>query len=240
MRPEPPGNGGVPHVPHVPPNFLRVLTTGVAIIDRELRNRGTGVQGRSAGIASSGSSANWIANRRGSGAAGIAAATVAVMRLIEHQSDADAIDLDSWADERDPAALVDAGLTDAEIAERLGITLAQLAEVLRGADMEGSRTGRVERALYARAIGYTRTAEKVLSNGQVVEYRETLDPDPAAARAWLQSRDPDRWAEKRTQEFRVVVDRLGTIRAASDNSPAVIEGEIEGGGVEGRPGGDGS
>lgn len=141
--------------------------------------------------------------------------------------------------------LADAGYTDREIGQQLGLSLAEVALQLGAGDLgSDAATARVERALYMRAVGYERQGEKVLSNGQVVAYTETVDPDTGAARAWLQSRDPDRWAEKRTQEFRVVVDRLGASLARS-----VIEGEIEspsigqeieGGVVSGRPGGGGS
>lgn len=68
---------------------------------------------------------------------------------------------------------------------------------------KGSADERVERSLYARAIGYTHDAVKIFNaNGvpMVVPYREHVAPDTTAAIFWLKNRRPDEWRDKQTQE----------------------------------------
>ena len=65
----------------------------------------------------------------------------------------------------------------------------------------------VQAALYKRAVGSERWRE-VASKLGVVMVREEVPADPAAAKLWLQARRPEQWAEKRTQEFRVIVARI--------------------------------
>ena len=84
-------------------------------------------------------------------------------------------------------------------------------------------------ALYRRATGgqvWRETLDKV---GEVRVIREELLPDVAAARKWLESRVPDAWAEKRTQEFRVIVARIDGaeregVSAAIEHDPHVTIG----------------
>lgn len=47
--------------------------------------------------------------------------------------------------------------------------------------------------LFNRAMGLTVTKQKVLSSGQVVEYREELPPDVRAMSFWLKCRSHSNW-----------------------------------------------
>jgi len=64
-------------------------------------------------------------------------------------------------------------------------------------------------ALYSRAVGYTRSKQVLNNKGDAVDLTEDLPPDTAAAVRWLASRRPDQWGEKRQEQVRVVIDRLG-------------------------------
>lgn len=58
---------------------------------------------------------------------------------------------------------------------------------------------RVERSLFARAVGYTFDSEKVFQfQGKVVraQTREHVPPDTTAAIFWLKNRRPSEWREK--------------------------------------------
>lgn len=63
-------------------------------------------------------------------------------------------------------------------------------------------------ALYKAATGGTVWVEKMDKFGQVIRLEQQVRPDVAAARKWLESRTPETWGEKRTQEFRVIVARI--------------------------------
>ena len=57
---------------------------------------------------------------------------------------------------------------------------------------------RVERSMYARAVGYTYDSVKILQNAGVplvVPYKEHVPPDVAAQKHWLGNRRPDKWRE---------------------------------------------
>lgn len=97
------------------------------------------------------------------------------------------------------------GATDAEVADFFGCnrrTLQrwqhdhpELAEAMKlGKEIPDSR---VERALYARAVGYDFEAVKIFCNkdGIVTEvpYLEHVPPDPKAAMQWLFNRRPNEW-----------------------------------------------
>ncbi|MCA0935583.1 hypothetical protein LCL85_08480 [Vibrio alginolyticus] len=47
--------------------------------------------------------------------------------------------------------------------------------------------------LFNRAMGVTVTKQKVLSSGQVVEYKEELPPDVRAMEFWLKCRSRNQW-----------------------------------------------
>lgn len=60
----------------------------------------------------------------------------------------------------------------------------------------------VERALYARAVGYTYTAVRFfVIEGEVEEheYLEHCPPDVGAAQFWLRNRRPDKWKDKQPE-----------------------------------------
>jgi hypothetical protein len=63
-------------------------------------------------------------------------------------------------------------------------------------------------ALYRAAVGGEVWEEKIDKFGQVNRVRREVLPDVAAARKWLEARQPETWGAKVTQEFRVVVARL--------------------------------
>lgn len=109
-----------------------------------------------------------------------------------------------------------AGLTDEEIAERLGIPLAAVTE---SPDVLGTlgpaHDERVARALYSRAVGITRWAEKLDKFGDVHRLREYVEPDARAGLAWLQARQRQAWGEQQSQGLRVVVVSLDAMRERS-------------------------
>jgi len=103
------------------------------------------------------------------------------------------------------------GLTDIEIAEMLGISLASLyrwkldhpafARVFKLG--KAAADDRVERSLYSRAIGYDYIAEKpaMTRHGQkTMQYRAHIPPDTAAAVWYLKNRRPDRWRDAHRHE----------------------------------------
>jgi hypothetical protein len=81
----------------------------------------------------------------------------------------------------------------------------------------------VQAALYARAVGYTRSRQVLDRTGNPVDITEDMPPDPGAAVKWLQARRAEQWGEKKTQEFRVIVARLGDAGPAISS---VIEGSL--------------
>jgi len=68
---------------------------------------------------------------------------------------------------------------------------------------------KVEAALYRRAVGTVTWSEKLDRFGEVRRLEADVLPDPAAARVWLERRNPERWADKRAPDVRVIVARLG-------------------------------
>jgi len=104
------------------------------------------------------------------------------------------------------------GATDEEIAEDFGIALSnfkkwrvkfpELEAALK--ENKAAADARMERSLYRRGIGYSYRAEKVVveslgnnggSEARVVEYTETMPPDPTSMIFWLKNRAPDRWRD---------------------------------------------
>src|SRR6516165_3335777 len=103
------------------------------------------------------------------------------------------------------------GMTDIEVADILGIGLATLyrwklehpglSRVFKLGKAEAD--DRVERTLYARAIGYDFIAEKpsMTRHGQkTMQYRAHIPPDTAAAVWYLKNRRPDRWRDAHRHE----------------------------------------
>lgn len=105
------------------------------------------------------------------------------------------------------ARMAGKGGTHAEIADALGLSLADFGEartLVEGFD-EALKLGerfaddRVENALYQSAVGYHLDTEKVFHNkGEIVRAptREFVKPDTTAAKFWLVNRRPDDWADK--------------------------------------------
>ena len=103
-----------------------------------------------------------------------------------------------------------AGFTDAEIADRLGLPLHAVTE---SPDVLGAlgpvHDERVARALYARAVGGIAWREQLDKFGDLHRLRESVEPDPKAALAWLQARQRDAWAAQASERVVVVVARAG-------------------------------
>lgn len=114
-------------------------------------------------------------------------------------------------------ALTREGATLQEVAERLGVARATvqnwmaahpafLAAVNQGREEADDR---VERALYARATGYTYDSEKIVTlnggegAGSMVErvpIKEHCPPDVTAQRYWLNNRRPAVWRDRQAVE----------------------------------------
>lgn len=101
------------------------------------------------------------------------------------------------------------GATDSEIASFFDVTHGTIVHwKLHCPDFAAAlRTGksladeRVERSLFARAVGFEHPAVKVFFNhktGEVVEhpYTEKYAPDTEACKFWLRNRRPDLWKER--------------------------------------------
>jgi hypothetical protein len=99
--------------------------------------------------------------------------------------------------------LAAAGLTDAQIAVVMGVSERQIynwkqteefASCLKNNGALANKA--VERSLFARAMGYSHPAVKIMQyEGQVIteDYTEHYPPDTAACFGWLYNREPDRW-----------------------------------------------
>jgi hypothetical protein len=120
--------------------------------------------------------------------------------------------------------LTQRGATADEVARALGISLDTLnawryarpefsAAFKLGRDAADER---VEASLYARAVGYRRTAFKVMQNdGQpiLVTYDENVPPDVAAAFIWLKNRRPHEWRD-RHEHISVKVNAVRSMSSA--------------------------
>lgn len=100
------------------------------------------------------------------------------------------------------------GATDQEVADVLRVDRATLyrwlAEhsELRDAMRLGKEPAddRVERALYARAVGYEFDTVKIMQDKGapvIVPYREHVPPDPTASLRWLLNRRPEAWRDRK-------------------------------------------
>ncbi|MGK7870776.1 hypothetical protein [Falsiroseomonas sp. E2-1-a20] len=96
---------------------------------------------------------------------------------------------------------------------------------------------RVQRSLFAKAIGYTHDAVKVLQHDGapvIVPYREHVAPDTTAAIFWLKNRRPKEWRDKQDQDLGTapnpIVVLLQQMRARALPVVLVVDGpatEIE-------------
>ena len=55
--------------------------------------------------------------------------------------------------------------------------------------------------LYQRAVGMTVIRQKVLNNGEIIDYQEQLPPETRAIEYWLQCRQRDKWSPKQKLEL---------------------------------------
>lgn len=103
------------------------------------------------------------------------------------------------------------GATDIELADFFGVhrdtihrwsqVYDQFSDALKAGKQAADE--RVERSLYAKAIGYSFDAVKIMQHdGAVIEapYREHVPPDTTAAIFWLKNRRPKDWRDKRDLE----------------------------------------
>jgi len=112
------------------------------------------------------------------------------------------------------AGMLNAGATDAEVCEALGITSATFYRWVR--DIPGFREAvtnskaaaiRVEASLYGRAVG--KAVKRVVTteaDGTVTERVEHLPADPRAQQLYLLNKAPDRWRNRTEHQLVVPVD----------------------------------
>ena len=104
------------------------------------------------------------------------------------------------------------GLTDKEIAEKMGINKSTLYEYKKkytdfaNALKENKRVAdaKVEQALYKNAIGYHYKEESMAPSGKIQEIRRYAKPQTSAQKMWLRNRQPDKWRDK--QEHKIEGD----------------------------------
>lgn len=103
------------------------------------------------------------------------------------------------------------GSTDEEIAHECGVDVRTLYrwrgkhEAFRQSLVWGKENcdERVERGLYARAVGYTYDAVKIFQNDGIpviVPFKEHVPPDVGAGKLWLTNRKRSEWADTTRQE----------------------------------------
>lgn len=129
------------------------------------------------------------------------------------------------------------GATDEEIAEALEVStrtiyrwkaeFPEFCQALKtGKDVADER---VERSLYAKAIGYTYDSEKVFQfQGQIVRtpVKEHVPPDTTAAIFWLKNRRANDWRDKTEVHHKHTVNSMtdGDLeRIAADGSTGAAE-----------------
>lgn len=136
------------------------------------------------------------------------------------------------------------GATDIELADFFGVERttiwrwSQVHEAFCNALKAGKEAAdeRVERSLYAKAIGYTRDAVKILQHdGEpvLVPYREHVAPDTTAAIFWLKNRRPKQWRDRQDADLDTVTNPIVALlqqlqaRAMPIVPSKIIEGEEE-------------
>lgn len=102
---------------------------------------------------------------------------------------------------------------------------------------EARKTGKmmadaeVASKLFERATGCTIKKQKVLSNGEIVEYKEELPPDTRAMEYWLQCRNRDKWSTKQKVELSGDAENplaflLGEVAKEAENSSPLPSGGL--------------
>ena len=123
------------------------------------------------------------------------------------------------------------GATDEEIAEDLGVDVRTMyrwrakhpdfRQCLQWGKDECDE--RVERAMYARAVGYTYDAVKIMQyegSPVIVSHKEHVPPDVGAGKMWLTNRKRKDWADRQQIEH-------GNPGDFDDMSPAELDAYIE-------------
>ena len=101
------------------------------------------------------------------------------------------------------------GLTDAEIAQRLGLPLSEVrASPAVLSALTDAHDARVERALYESAVGGETWSQKLDRFGVLHTLRERRPGDPRAQLEWLGRRRPEAWADSRKPAVQVIVQRI--------------------------------
>ena len=110
--------------------------------------------------------------------------------------------------------LCERGLTDAEIAEVLGVSeptihswkLKHEEFALALTRSKEQANAIVEASLFKRANGFEREVDKATASGKKVTIKEYFPPDVAAQRLWLQNRMPEVYREKVEQKHTLSSD----------------------------------
>lgn len=124
------------------------------------------------------------------------------------------------------------GATNAELADRFKVNIttidnwkAQHPDFRRATQINGDAANqRVEQALFHRAVGYSHDAVKILSTPggvEIVQYREHLPPETAAASLWLRNRKPKDWRDKTTVDLGADVSLLELVNRSYQPPPAL-------------------
>lgn len=131
---------------------------------------------------------------------------------------------------RQAKKLCELGATDAELADFFGVEVRTIYRwsVEHKGFCQATRLGkeaadrRVERALYARAVGYEHDDTDIrVADGEVIQtpIRKHYPPDTAAASLWLRNRRPDLWRDRVEQVHSGAVQMIHEI---SDDDLAAI------------------
>ncbi|KNY28306.1 helix-turn-helix domain-containing protein [Pseudobacteroides cellulosolvens] len=100
------------------------------------------------------------------------------------------------------------GLTVSEICQRLGVDRRNWYHIIKKYpelqavvdNAENAKTEKVKQSLYMMCLPRVVKAQKVLSNGTIVEYEKVLEPDPSMVKFFLLNKAPDEFKEKREVE----------------------------------------
>lgn len=118
------------------------------------------------------------------------------------------------------------GATDIEVADFLGVDVRtvyrwkgeheEFCQALKAGKEEAD--ARVERSLYARAVGYEHDAVKIFmpagaSAPVYAPFREHVPPDPTSGIFWLKNRRPDLWRDRQQVDHGVTTDLASLLMA---------------------------
>lgn len=129
--------------------------------------------------------------------------------------------------------MVDAGCTDAEIAESLGLTLAEVSRLpsVAAARIGPAQVARVERAVYEAALAGESWREQPVA-GAVVRLAAYRAPDPQAYKTLLSAYVPERYGAAATGiQAAVIINLIGVDRTKHASVARIIEHEGPAGGA---------